>query len=594
MKTTDIFIIADLETKRMMRKKIWSVLILTLFATALPAAQGLAVQEDTAQLTFTKTAIAKKPLHTYTVQKGDILSAIIRNIPGITEKEIPFYYQMIKELNPDIENFNKIQEGQEIVLPGKPQKAPAPSAGAGNQAQATTGAQTYQVKKGDTLIHIVHRELLIPSKTQQAMLQIKAMNPSLRNANKIYAGQIIRLPKGKFALTTAVGKEGEKQATPIKIVGEPVDVLAVTEERTVDEKQLEGKDAVILPPTQRLAVIKHILSQMNGSMLTSGNYYVPVSETEQLTIDCSLIPVVELDGQTIFLDQGDRSSSELKKMIGKRWSNHHIIHVDSRDDMVVVLKKIIKNTNNYEISKAQKSLSVGSHPALDIDVDWMIAPKCAKPGVSTISGLRFVHEPNSLLPRAVINYARKHSVFITEISPEKGLAGKPEEIYSLPPITTLPATSSKDLALALLSYLNVPAQKDVDIRVFNIEKDGFNLSIKADIVVERDGKKHLIFSRSLSPQFVNILVKSGNELIYVADSDPPAKTMETILRALRFVTVSGYFSFSGLDKNQPPYSFGFKGIKIKTDKDTYAVDFSFSEDLRGLMQEAWSANMIRY
>jgi hypothetical protein len=70
--------------------------------------------------------------------------------------------------------------------------------------------------------------------------------------------------------------------------------------------------------------------------------------------------------------------------------------------------------------------------------------------------------------------------------------------------------------------------------------------------------------------------------------------MEKILRGFNFAFTSGYFTFSGLDKNQPPYNFGFSGTKIKTDKDSYVVNFDFNQELRGLMQKTWSANIVRY
>lgn len=594
----------------MIRKKSFLALIVTLLGILVLSSQAFTAQEDTAKLTFTKTALAKKPLYTYTVQKGDVVSAIVRKMPGITEKEIPLYYRMIKELNPEIDDLNKLREGQELILPGKPltaasEKAGSPSTGKGPQPPSTEGTQAYQVKKGDTLIHIVHRELHIPSKTQQMMLTIKSLNPSLKDANRIYVGQIIRLPAGQVVAQVAAGRaKSEKEAAkvtvktdqPVKIVGETEEVLLLPEERkTQDQQSREGKDAIILPPAQRLAVVKHIVSQMNGSMMMGGNYYLPVSNTEQLTIDCSIIPVVELDGQTIFLDQGNRSDSQLKKIIHERWSNLHLVKIDDKDDIIIVLKKILQNTKNHEISKSQKPLSAGSHPPMEVVVDWVINKKDLKSSDhSPTQGIRFVYEPNSVLPRAIINYARKHSMVITEISPEKGLIGKPEEIYSLPPVKALPSAAARNLTLALLSYLHIDAEKDVDIKVFNITKDGFNLSIKADAVVERDGKKYIIFSRNLTPQFVNVLQKAGNVLIHISDQDNPSKTIETILRAFGFATTSGYFSFSGLDKNQPPYSFGFNGIKTKTDKDIYLVNFDFSEEIRGLMHESWSASIVRY
>jgi len=590
----------------MSRKKSFLFFTAITLGMLMSSSQGLTAQEDTAKLTFTKQALTQKPLYTYTVQKGDILSAIVRRFPGISEKDIPMYYRMIKELNPDIDDLNKLRTGQELILPAKPvtvasDKASTPSTGKSPESSRQEGTREYRVKKGDTLIHIVHRELHIPSKTQQMMLTIKALNPSIVDANKIYAGQVIHLPKETSVVKVGSGrvmsaKSPSQTDQPAKMTPPPRDIESIPDEpRGQSSDPQEGKAAVVLTPVQRLSVIKHVVSQMNGTMMMGGNYYLPVSKTEQLTIDCSVIPVVELDGQTIFLDQGDHSDNQLKKIIQDRWSHFHLVKIDERDDVITVMKKILKNTKHYEISRSQKALTVGSQPPVDVFVDWIINHRASNVSdhIPT-QGIRFEDEPHSVLPRAIINYARKHSLIITEISAEKGLVGKPEELYALSPVTTLPSAGAKDLALALLAYLKIDVEKDVDIKVFNIAKDGFNLSIKVDAILERNGKKFIIMSHPLTPQFVNILQKSGHELLYVSDQDPPSKAIETILRALGFAVTSGYFSFSGADKNQPPYHFGFNGLKTKTDRDIYFVNFTFSEELRGLLHESWSADIVRY
>jgi len=569
--------------------------MLCVISALLFGTQALA-NEDTAQLTFSKTAVSKKPSHKYTVQEGDVLSVIIRRIPSVTEKNVSRYYQMTKELNPAITDLDKLYAGQKILLPGKSvavkeEKASTSTTSVNDSSLESAGSQPYQVKKGDSLIRIVHRELHIKTNTQKTLLLIKSLNPHIKNPHKIYVGQVIRLPEGHTA-----GQAGEPTARSAKTIEQESHSLSMSEEQQVQtDKSITGKDSVILHPAVRLDVIKHIITQMNGNMITSGNYYLPVSKTEQVTIDCSIIPVVELDDQTtIFLDAGNRSNDLLKKMISDHWSNFHLVKIDIKDDIIIMLKKIFKNTKSYEITKAQKPLSLGPPLPLEVMVDWVIAKKGAKRSSSKTQGLRFVYENSPLLPRAIVNYARQHALIITEISPEKGLVGKPEEIYSLPPMPVLPKSSAKDFSVALLSYLNVQGEKDADVRVFNIAQDGFNLSIKADFVVTNGAKKTILFSRNLPPQFVNVLQKAGNELIFLSDGDEPAKNLEKILRSFNFAFTTGHFTFSGLDKNQPPYSFGFDGTKIKTDKDIYFVNFDFHQDLRGLMQETWSSSMVRY
>jgi LysM repeat protein len=557
-----------------MRKTLWWTVTVFILSGALFYSLALAQTEDTAQLTFSKTAVSKKPAHTYTVQEGDVLSEIINKLPGVTRKNISNYYKTTKDLNPSITDFNKLYVGQKLMLPGK-------SALKASKKTTSTSSQTYRVKKGDSLIRIIRRDLRIKSgsQTQKTLLLLKSLNPEIQDVNRIYIGQIVRLPEGK--MLTASGRMPE--------------VSLESEEPEVKEaEKVAGKDTVVLPSPVRLQVVKHVITQLNGTLTTDGNYYLPVSGTEQITIDCSVIPVVELENQTIFLDTGNRSIDHLKKMIHGYWSNYHMIRIDARDDVITTLKKIFNKTRSYEIVKSNKPVSVGSRPSLNVVVDWIISAKNKKTSPSTIQALRFVDANSNLLPRALVKYAAQHSLIITEISSGKGLAEKPEEIYSLPPKTLLPRSPVRDFSHALLASLNIQAEKDVDVKVFDIKHDGYNLSIKADVEATYGGKKYLIFSRNLSPEYINMLQKSGNQLIFVSDRDEPAKNMEKILRGFNVNFTSGNFTFSGLEKNQPPYTLGFSGTRIKTDKELYVVNFDFNNDLRGLMQETWSAGIIQY
>ncbi len=133
--------------------------------------------------------------------------------------------------------------------------------------------------------------------------------------NHIYIGQIIRLPDGQTACKSRSGQCHTRHPANNSPKIRKVSVVPPVEEPPVAEtKAVEAKESIVLPPATRLAVIKHIITQMNGTMITSGNYYLPVSKTEQLTIDCSIIPVVELDDRTtIFLDLENRSNQSSEK-----------------------------------------------------------------------------------------------------------------------------------------------------------------------------------------------------------------------------------------------------------------------------------------
>jgi len=555
-------------------------------------------KEDTAQITLKKTAISKKNTYTYTVKKGDILSVIVRNIPGITEEDIADNYRVIQELNPDIADLNKLKVGQSLVLPGKPfayseekkmkTAATAPEAAvvspAVPSAAPSVSGPSYTIKKGDTLIKIIYRELKIKTDIKKTLKIIQSMNPNVVDVNKIYAGDTIKLPSGALFVQTA------KEASAAQ-----KEEIIVEKTPELPGKIIEVKEKMSMPPEARLAVLKHVITQMNGSFNATGNYYLPIPKTGQVKIDCSKMPVIEFDGRTtIFLDLENRAPDNLKKIINDNWANYYLIKADKKDDVIAILKKVFDATKSYSMTKRDKPTTIGTVPPVEFFVDWIIVKTNAKETPALTQGLRIIYENNLLLPAAVKNYARKNGVIITEISEESGLVGKPEEIYSLPPMPVYSTASAKDFSYALVSNLGFNAEKDVDIKIFDTAKDGVNLSIEADILVKDGNKKYVIFSKNLTQQFITVLKQAGNELIFVGDNQTPKNIMEKILRALNVTFTSGYFTFSGIDKNQAPYTISFGGTKIKTDKDLYVIDFDIDQELRGLLREVWSANIARY
>src|SRR5450759_14170 len=551
-------------------------------------------KEDTAQITLKKTATSKQNLYTYTVKKGDMISTIIRQIPNIKKEDIQDNYNIIKDLNPDISDLNKLLVGQLLVLPGKPLDKTQQDKMESNTADSAAavvppstnpaGGNTYAIKKGDNLIKIIHRELKIKTNTRQMLKVIQSLNPNIVNVSRIYAGQTIKLPD-----QTVFVKAAEEDKSIVQ------EVVKQAESQTQPEEIIELKEKIVMPPEARLALIKHVITQMNGSIMTMGNYYLPIPKTGQVTIDCSKIPVIEFDDQTMmFLDLDNRAEDNLKKMINDNWANYHLIKVDKKDDVIAVLKNIFNTVKGYSLSKREKPMTIGSLPPVDLIVDWVITKSNSKQSQPLLQGLCIVYGNNPLLPKSIKNYAQKNGLIITEFSEETGIVGKPEEIYSLSPMPVFPTTSVKDFSYALISYLGFKADKDAEVKVFDIVKDGFNLSIKADVLVKSANKRYIIYSRNLPVQFVNALKKARYEVLFVAENDSPKIIMEKILPSFNITFASGFFTFSGIDKNQAPYVLNFQGTKIKTDNDLYIIDFEIDQGLRSLLREVWAANIARY
>jgi len=573
-----------------MNKRLATVLTVCVFSSVFLSCPTHAA-EDTAQLTFSKTAVSRRDLQIYTVRKGDTLSAIVRKLPDVRERDIPELYRVIGELNPDVEDLNKLRAGLPLVVPGKvlvdePAKPspPVPSISASGPAPIATpeAKRSYTVRKGDSLIRIVHRELNIKSRTQDTLKTIKALNPAIADVNKIFEGQIIVLPGASdtaAAVTVPPAAAAEKPLPPLPEAADPA----------------RAKQPIYMSDEARLAAIKQIITGLGGSVITSGNYYLPISRTEQWTIDCAAIPVIELPtGTTLFLDFDRRAHRQLRRMLAERWKNHHLLSPDKKDDLISLLKKIFQTDRNFDFVKTDQLLSAGTTPGADMVVDWLITRKSQSGAAPVAGALRLVYNEAPLFPGALIAYARRNGTAVTEIAPEKGLVSNPEELYSLQSTPVLASHNAITFAQELLSLLEIGVEPDEDVQVFDIARDGFNLSIKADLVARHEGRKRIILSRNLPPQFVSILEKAGNELIVIPDEEPRLETLEKILRGFGIPSATGYFTFSGTDIRRAPYTIGFAGTKIKASKTFYAVNSDFDEQISGLLAEGWNVHIIRY
>jgi LysM repeat protein len=120
--------------------------------------------------------------NTYIVMRGDTLRSLANRFGTSID--------VLASLNKAITNINVIYEGQRLVVPsgsGVP-TTPPPASG-----------QTYTVRRGDTLRIIAGRF----NTTVDAILKV---NPQIKNANLIYAGQVINLPAG---VSTHVVQKGD-------------------------------------------------------------------------------------------------------------------------------------------------------------------------------------------------------------------------------------------------------------------------------------------------------------------------------------------------------------------------------------------------
>jgi hypothetical protein len=524
-------------------------------------------QEDTAHLSFEKTAPSKMKTRSYVVKEGDWLFGIMQSQAGLTLHRST----IIKKLNPSIKNINRIYPGQVLILPDI-----EPPASADKDGSSQTEA--YTIKKGDSITRIAIRQFQITklSEVVKTVNEIKLLNPEIKNYNLIYPREILRLPRRSIIIA--------KQETKVSEAESPTQVEDLSKEKTVT-----------LPET-RLAVIRHVIGRMNGALITTGKYYIPIPQVGQVTIDCTTIPAVELDdGNIILLDFSDRIPDTLKNMIRTNWKNYHPIKVNDLENTATTLQKIINASNNYTIKRRATPYITGNSPTLQLSIDWLIT-KSTPEGDPYLQGLSFVTDNAQLLPKPMISYAERNGLIITEIMIGNGVVSASDEEYTLPQVSTLNAGTNTELINALLNELGYPVVKDAEVGIFDTTKEGFNLSIKADLTVKREDKQIIILSKKIPQQFIDNLKNRGIETIFLEEGETRKAVIEKVLHTMNIPFSFNSFSFSIPEKtNNTKGTITFPAFKIARDKEYfYLIDFDIDRDIYGLLNDRWEVNIVKY
>ncbi|MDA8125860.1 MAG: LysM peptidoglycan-binding domain-containing protein [Deltaproteobacteria bacterium] len=546
-----------------------------------PAPSG--AREDTARLVFQKTAGIKKTRE-YVVKKGEWITGIFRAQLG----EAPVPYDLIRKLNPRIRDLNRIQPGQRIVLPTRESLFSLERA-----AEEKTPPPTYSVKEGDSISRIIIAELNTPTEdVLKTYRLLRQLNPEIENPNRLQAGQVLRLPRENVQPVQIAQPLEAPPATPPPPAVPPAP--APPPETALTESSLN------LPPNAEtlLGFIGPVIGRMKGSLTTMGSYFIPLQENAQITIDCTLIPVIELpDGTTLLLDFGNRLSAPLKGMIRQSWPNYAFLPAEELRDTLTGLQGIISRSRNYQMFKLERPLAVTPKQEILAYPDWVIAEKKSS-GIPYRQGLFLLGPEEKPLPAEARTVLEKSGLVVMEIANGRAIDPPPPSASTAPvmPPTDLRGLKGSALAEQLLKAVGETTVSGSEVAVFDQTRDGFNLSVTADLLIQKGEKRFIVYSKRIPDQFIRTLKESGTELILIGTSESGRPLIERVLQGMNLPCTSGHFSFRIPEESgRLRFTTAFSALRTTVGGEPlYLIDFDMSADLLSLLRGRHAGTIIKY
>jgi hypothetical protein len=307
----------------------WVLPLLSVFpAGSLWAAEG------TAHLTFQKAAPGTENSQGYVIRSGDSVSRIIQKMGWGASR-----LRLIRQLNPHIKDLNRIYPGQKLILTPPGERGAAPE------------VSNYTAKEGDSITLIIISELQAdPAEAIRILRLIKQLNPEITDFNKIYPGQVIKIPRIKLASS----------------------VPAVPAKKVEKEKAVAVKPPPPVPESY-LSIIRAVIEQLNGKVMTSGNHYINLPESGQITVDCAIVPIAELgDGTMVMLDRGGRMPDVLANIIQTNWPNYHLVKIADGQPISSVIQEILLTSPSFQMVKAEAPFSSDNTSPGRQSLNWLI------------------------------------------------------------------------------------------------------------------------------------------------------------------------------------------------------------------------------
>lgn len=501
-----------------------------------------AQEEDTYAISLVQTAEIDKKIvevegkkvltEAYKIKEGDHLWQLFRERGLLEKRNLSELLALLKNLNRSLANLDLVHPGQEIIIP----LTIAPVKGASGTAVKPPGAtvsleqlkdmdlENYTVQPGDSLSKIVSNRYGIPSKAlyTEYLDLVKKLNPAVEDPNLIYPDQKIRLPVYTPQVVRLPIKESQPASPPPPI--ERIDE-AVRKELSGLGKQLET-----------------IFHEIGEEWINSGQHFIPLKSGGQVTFNAESFPVINLStGNRVIVDLYREMPSKMARVIQSDWANYRITQLDKGLDLKEALGRILPLCGYSEIYPSGEPLDLDGDIAVRITADYVIkpAPTSSEDQRSQVIVISLTDLLTPKIPMGIRAFLEGFGIKMIEYPPD----APPSTVTEIPGEILKPGDQTSDLIEILLTLTGQRYSKAKEIPVYQGREENLNLMIKADFLMNIQGKDAIIDFSGLGPEIISLLQEHRFAVLSLkGEKDPLALASRTL-------------QFLGIDFDAEPRAF---------------------------------------
>ncbi len=461
----------------------------------------------------------------YVVKKNDWIIKLFRQKGEISHKDYPEFLRIFERLNPHVHDIDRIRPGQEILIPLKkvrrdplseqsPEIVTIPFLADSRMSEALEKySSPYRVQKGDFISMLISRQFegYGSHAYEQGMKLFRVMNPKIKNLNRIYVGQVIRIPDPKIQsqpwfpslFEQATQHDKTAEIGPL-ITGDQKTPIPTSAKNT--EKQTES-------PLSKVAWA------LDAKFFNKGVYYFPRLGWEDAKVDLSRSPFMELrDGTRVFFPMNaDNQASEIK-MAESFWKDVHIVTTGPGDSVEQIFDAVLGRFEN-KVVKSRLSLS---DRGVKIEVRGMWIMEQADPSEEKKRYLciTLIDGQKERTPTSIIRYLDQKGIVIKEVLKGKISADRESKASqykrALEEIHVLDASNHK---MYVSNFLRAMGYRYQPNETISFEYAGITIEAVSNLATHDSGTSFFIDFGEFYGDAVQAIKKSGRNIIQVKDSD---------------------------------------------------------------------------
>jgi hypothetical protein len=532
----------------------------------------------------------------YIVQKNDWVIKLFQRRGQISEQDFPEFLRIFQRLNPHIHNVDKILPGQNILIPLKKlveDAFPGQSSGIVTIPFVTISklpdivkenAVPHKVKSGEYVSGIVSSEFgNYGSKSYSEGIQLfRLINPGIVDLNRIYPGQIIQVPNAalkKMAWYAALFNAAGEINKDLDING----LMAAAETKVPKQVENNPPENIRSPDPVASAVIRTPLSEaahvLNAKMFTRGTYFFPRKGRNDLKLDLTRFPVMELAGgqKLLFAENNDFSQTD-KTILRSHWPGLKIIPLPFQSSFEEILDTVFKSDQRFKVKNRLTVEHQGTR--IDINAKWIVQsnPTERMGGKKQSTACIFIVGPNDgIIPDPLKRYLATFDIRIEEIDKNGELIKYPDQAIGeekQDENNTFPGFygNQAEFIAQMVSMINYRYSENMDI---SFPYAGIQVQALSNLVSSPDGEQLLVDFGSLYGEAVSSIRNSGLNIIQVFPDDNWMEILKNFTPALNITSTENPL-FKGANRSDDyNIQFHFPGFKIETPgKKSYLISQS--------------------